>query len=574
MTNSLYFGDNLEIMRERLADASVDLVYLDPPFNSDARYNVLFRSSDGRAAQAQAEAFRDTWFWDHEAQWSFDEIARIGGSTASIVNALYTALGQSDLMAYLVMMSVRLHEIHRIMKPTGSLYLHCDPTASHYLKIILDGVFGPTCYRSEISWRRSTSHGNVRKNYGSLRDVLLYYTKTDEFCWRQQYHQFSTQYLKKYNQKDPNGRRWQSVTLRNPSVRPNLQYIFDASNGNNYEPHPNGWAVGLDRMRKYDAENRLHFPSDPNGQLRLKQYLDEREGVRLQNSWEDIPPINSQAKERLGYPTQKPLRLLERIIETSSRPNDVVFDPFCGCGTTVHAAQYLARRWIGVDVAYHAIKVIQDRLSEHFPLKLDYDLDGIPRDLASARKLAERDKYQFQWWANYLLGVQQMREVKRGPDRGIDGELFFSGGPDQGLHRILTSVKGGKTVRVADVRDFRGVIEREKAAGGVFVCLKKPTRDMRSDAASAGFFRHGSTSYPRLQVLSIEEWFEGGRPSLPNLAPIARRGPTPAKAGKRRRKVDSRQTEMLLTVPGGKSRGSDTIHLNPETAFEKGAAEG
>jgi site-specific DNA-methyltransferase (adenine-specific) len=362
--NKLYFGDNIDVLR-RMPNASVELIYLDPPFNSNAAYGVLFGTARGGPSQAQARAFEDIWRWGQEAQRALEETAQRHLQAGKLLDAFQSAFGGSNMMAYLAMMAVRLIELNRVLTPTGSIYLHCDPTASHYLKIVMDSIFGPKCYRSEITWKRSTSHGNVGKNYGNLRDVILFYTKSDQYTWNQQHARLSDAYIQsKFTNEDANG-RWQSVSLRNPSVRPRLQYDYTASNGVTYKPHPNGWAVSLERLKAYDAENRLHFPASPTGQLRLKQYLHERPGVKLQNIWDDIPAVNSQARERLYYSTQKPLALLERIIRTSSNEGDIVLDPFCGCGTAVEAAERLRRRWIGIDV---------------IPASLMFDLRPDPHD--------------------------------------------------------------------------------------------------------------------------------------------------------------------------------------------------
>src|SRR3984893_1774269 len=262
MANRLYYGDNLSVLRKSIAPESVDLIYLDPPFNSNASYNVLFKAPSGEGSQAQIEAFEDTWHWNESAERAFDEVVTGPHSDASIMlKQMRFPLGANDLMAYLAMMAVRLIELHRVLKPTGSLYLHCDPTASHYLKVLLDGVFGFRNYRSELIWKRSTSHGNVGKNYGALSDTIFFFSKSDSYTWNQQFAEYSPEYELRYNMQDPDGRRWQSVSLRNPGVRPNLQYPYAASNGITYEPHPNGWAVGPERMKKYDAEGRLHFPT-------------------------------------------------------------------------------------------------------------------------------------------------------------------------------------------------------------------------------------------------------------------------------------------------------------------------
>jgi site-specific DNA-methyltransferase (adenine-specific) len=512
--NALYYGDNLAVLRESIADESVDLVYLDPPFNSNASYNVLFKAPSGEQSRAQIEAFEDTWHWNESAERAFDEVVTGPHSDATIMlRAMRSALGENDMMAYLAMMAVRLIELHRVLKPTGSLYLHCDPTASHYLKVLLDGTFGFRSYRSEIVWKRSTSHGNVGRNYGALSDSLFFYTKTDRYTWNQQFAAYSEEYEQRFSMVDPDGRRWHSVSLRNPGVRPNLQYPYLANNGQTYLPHPNGWAVGPERMRRYDDEGRLHFPTRPGGQLRLKEYLDERQGTRLQNLWDDIPAINSQAQERLGYPTQKPLALLERIIATSSNAGDRVLDPFCGCGTTVHAAQKLGRVWTGIDITHLAIALVERRLNEAFP-GIKYDVYGVPQDIGGARDLALRDKYEFQKWITGKIGAQPYKSGKKGMDRGIDGYLHFRDG-DRKPQFAIVSVKGGEHITSAMIRDLKGTMEREKAALGIFLTLNEPTREMEKEAASAGLYETGGIKVPRLQILTAAQILDNRRPQVP-----------------------------------------------------------
>ena len=421
----LFFGDNLDVLRRHIKDESVDLIYLDPPFNSKLDYNQLYKEPTGASSRAQADAFEDTWHWGPEAAASFNEILESGSSAAGIVQSLKNFLGGNDMMAYIAMMTVRLIEMKRVLKPTGSLYLHCDPTAAHYLRIILDGIFGIENFRAEITWKRTTSHGNTSRNFGAVADHILFYTRSNNYVWNQQYSPFDLGYIEdKFRWKDLDERRWQSVTLRNPSTRPNLVYDFKASDRRTYKPHPNGWSCDEERMRKYDREGRLHFPSKPDGKLRLKMYLDESPGVKVQNIWNDIPAVNSMAEERLGYPTQKPLALLQRVVATSTNPGDVVLDPFCGCGTAVHAAQALGRRWIGIDVTHIAIQIILDRLKKYFPAE-NPEVLGRPEDLSGARELARRDKYQFQWWASSLIGGQARGGERKGSDRGVDAEVFF-----------------------------------------------------------------------------------------------------------------------------------------------------
>ncbi len=475
-------------------------------------------------------------------------------------------------MAYLVMMAVRLHELRRVLKPTGSLYLHCDPTASHYLKIMLDGIFGPENFRNEIIWKRTGTHSDSR-TWSRVSDSILFYTAGKQFTWNTPREAHGKEYLaEKYRHDDGDGRLYSLDNMTSPSPRSNMMYVWQGF------PCPEkGWRFSKETMARLDSEGRIWYPKDKDGSLdvrkrpRLKRYLSEMNGgVVMGNVWTDIAPLNSRAKERLGYPTQKPKSLLARIIEASTRPDEVVLDPFCGCGTTIHAAASAGREWVGIDVAYHAVEIVSDRLIKNLGLEegRDFVVDGRPNDLRTAMRLAERDKYQFQWWANYLVGVQGLREIKKGRDQGIDGEIYFPGGPGKGFGRLLTSVKGGKSVGVADLRDFRGVLEREGADGGIFICLRRPTRDMRQNAASAGFFSVGRLNYPRLQIVSIEEWYEDGiRPEVPSTAHLARRPAVSIPSSSSRTKADPRQIEMKLALKGGLKPG-EGVHFNPRTAFD------
>jgi site-specific DNA-methyltransferase (adenine-specific) len=523
MTNTLYYGDCLDVLRELAEDhpqGIADLIYLDPPFNSKRDYAVLFSTPKGEKSDAQITAFEDTWHWGQQAADEFHSLTKQPNTAvAEMMIALRSFLGENDMMAYLTMMANRLLVMHRVLKDTGSLYLHCDPTASHYLKIVLDGVFGAVNFRSEIIWKRTSSHGNVGKAFGDNTDSLFYYTKTDAFVWNQLYAAYSEKHVQgKFASKDEDGRRYTTSDLRNPGVRPNLQYKYKASNGIVYEPHPNGWAVSEEVMRRYDEEGRLYFPKAASGRLRLKRYLDETRGQKLQTLWDDIAPVNSQAQERLGYPTQKPLALLERIIATSSNEGDVLLDPFCGCGTAVHAAEKLGRRWIGIDITHLAITLIEKRLNDAFP-GLGYNVLGVPKDLGGARDLASRSKHQFEWWALSLVGAQPGQDKKKGADHGIDGLIFFQDELST-TKKIIVSVKGGDHVSVSMIRDLKGVLDREKAPIGLFVTLTAPTKPMVVEAAAAGFYEsphHGK--YPRLQILTIEGLLAGTeRPLYPDMS--------------------------------------------------------
>ena len=518
MTNALYYGDNLLVLREHIPDESVDLVYLDPPFNSNASYNVLFKEKTGEESPAQIKAFTDTWEWTQETQFTYElDIIRnpsVPSAVKDMIGSFRQFIGQNAMMAYLVMMAPRLVELHRVLKPTGSLYLHCDPTASHYLKILLDAVFGKENFRSEITWRRTTSHNDAVRNYGSVGDIIFFYTKGDDFVFHPERLPYSEEHLSKiYKYVDERGRRYSTSNIRSPAPRPNLTYEYKG-----YKPHPNGWTISLDRMRQLDAEGRLHFPKSKDGRIRLKLFLDEMPGVPAGNIWDDIKPVSSHARERLGYPTQKPEALLERIIRASSNEGDVVLDPFCGCGTAVAAAQKLDRKWIGVDITHLAVALMKNRLRTAFDLepRRDYDVVGEPQDAGSARALWEQDPYQFQFWAVSLLEAQPQQEQRRGADRGVDGLLYFLDGPRRTPHKVVVQVKGGH-VSSPQMRDLKGVVEREKAALGLFISLEEPTRDMRTEVASGGLFHSDlwDRDYPKIQIRTVAEMLEGNDFELP-----------------------------------------------------------
>ncbi len=516
--NALVYGDNLGALRERVADGSVDLVYLDPPFNSNASYNVLFRERTGEESPAQIQAFTDTWHWTQEAERTLaQEILGnpdVSGSVKGMVSAFLDTIGRNDLMAYLVMMAPRLVELRRVLKPSGSIYLHCDSTAGHYLKLLMDTVFGKTNYRSAITWKRTSSHNDVRRNYADLSDNILFYSAGDKYVFHTQYLPYSQQHIERsYRNIDENGRQYSLTNLRSPSPRPNLTYDYKG-----YKPHHNGWSVSLERMRQLDSEGRLYFPKNKNGRIRLKRYLDEMPGVPLGNVWDDINPVPSQSRERLDYQTQKPEALLERIIASSSNEGDVVLDPFCGCGTAVVAAHKLNRQWLGIDITHLAVALMKNRLAAAFGLAAgrDYDVAGEPEDVGGARALWEQDPYQFQYWAVSLLQAQPQEKPKRGPDRGIDGMLHFLDGPRRSAHRAVVQVKGGR-VSAPQVRDLRGVVAREGAAMGLFISLEPATRDMRQEAVSAGFYHSDlwGRDFPKIQLRTVGEMLSGEGFDLP-----------------------------------------------------------
>ena len=518
--NQLFFGDNLHVLRDHLASESVDLIYLDPPFNSKRDYNLLFKSPKGHESEAQITAFEDSWHWGEQAEREFDELVHAPNTAVSeMMQALRRFLGENDMMAYLTMMANRLLELHRVLKPTGSLYLHCDPTASHYLKIVLDGVFGKTSFRSEIAWRRSSSHNDANR-YGANHDVIFFYTKGKTWTWNPQFTSYGESYIKQnYRYNDAKGLfRVSDVTANKPGG--DVSYEWTAPDGRIVTPYKGRyWAYSKQNMKEMEAKGLIYYRT--TGMPMLKHYLSEMPGVPLQSFWHDLNPIISGSPEALGYPTQKPLALLERIISASSNEGDVVLDPFCGCGTAVHAAQKLKRKWIGIDITHLAISLIEKRLNDAFGKRCKFEVHGTPKDLDAARDLATRDKYQFQWWAVSLAEAQPYQGRKKGADTGIDGLKFFGDyeQKDEKLReggkgafktcKIVVSVKGGG-IKADDVRALNHVRERECAEIALFISLEQPTRGMIADAASAGFYQDGAgRKFPRLQLLTIEGLLSG-----------------------------------------------------------------
>jgi DNA modification methylase len=428
------------------------------------------------------------------------------------MRAFRTLLGGSDMLAYLAMMAPRLIELRRVLKETGSIYLHCDPTASHYLKLLMDGVFGPQFFRSEIIWKRTNTHSDA-KRWSPVTDSILYYGRTNVVTWNPHHTAHTDEYVaSKYRSKDADGRLYTLDNMTSPSPRPNMMYEWKG-----HSSPPLGWRYSRETMTELDEQGRIWYPSDKSKRPRLKRYLDEMSGVLTGNVWTDIPPINSQAQERLGYPTQKPEALLERILRASSNEGDVVLDPFCGCGTTVQVAQKLNRRWIGIDITHLAIGLIKTRLDNGFPdqqppIRSTYQVTGEPTDVAGARQLAEENKYQFQYWALGECGARPNEAIKKGADRGIDGRLFFHDDRSGDSKQIIFSVKGGHNIGVSEVRDLIGVLQREKADIGVYISFEEPTKPMQKEAAEAGFYTsHDGSRYPRLQLLTIKDLLEGNK---------------------------------------------------------------
>lgn len=522
--DTLYYGDNLEVLRDFPSEC-VDLVYLDPPFNSNRSYNVLFKEAKGTEAEAQIEAFGDTWTWGQHASEVYEEIVSRGDDVGRLLQAFVQALTRNDVTAYLTMMAPRLVELRRVMKPTASIYLHCDPTASHYLKVLMDAVFGVKNFRNEIIWKRTHAHSGVR-GFGRVHDVILTYQRSAEAVWNTQRTAYSDSYKENFFRHTDAVGRYRLTILTGSGTR-------NGESGKpwrGYDPTKVGrhWAVPgylrnmvaggaemgvLEALDALDAMGRVVMPKE-GASPSFKQYLDDMGGVELQDVWTDIPPLSAASKERLGYDTQKPEALLERIISASSNPGDVVLDPFCGCGTATVAAHRLDRRWIGIDVTTLAVGLMQRRLADAFPQDFEspeaVPVDGYPADEEGAQALADRDKYQFQFWAVAKLGATARGgENRKGMDRGIDGVTTFPerDGPDLGnpirYEQVIISVKGGGT-GPRDVRDLRGTIEREKAPIGVLVTRDKPTREMVRDAAAAGIYTSpwDGKTFARIQIIT------------------------------------------------------------------------
>ena len=546
MPNTLYYGDNLEILRQHVAAESVDLVYLDPPFNSNASYNVLFRERSGEESPAQIRAFTDTWEWTQETERTYEldiiQNPAVPATVKDMISAFRQFIGRNAMMAYLVMMAPRLVEMHRVLSPTGSIYLHCDPTASHYLKLLMDAVFGNMNFRNEVVWKRSHAH-NSAKRYGPIHDLLLFYSKSSSYKWVDQRKPYDDIYVErffKFDDDDGRGRYWTGDLTGSGTRRGET-----GKEWRGFAPTTKGrhWMYPPSVLDQLDEQNRVYWPKSSAAWPKLKRYLSEARGVPLQDIIDDVYALQTMGGargERLGYPTQKPEALLERIIQASSNEGDVVLDPFCGCGTAVAAAQKLGRQWMGIDITHLAVALMKNRLKTAFGLEpgRDYQVVGEPVDVGSAKALWEQDPYQFKFWAVSLLEAQPQSEQRRGADRGIDGLLYFIDGPRRTSHKIVVQVKGGR-VSSPQVRDLKGVVEREQAALGLFISLDEPTRDMRTEAASGGLYHSDiwQKDYPKIQIRTIAELLEGKGFEIPPHPPTLQAAP-------RVRRAEGRQSTL------------------------------
>lgn len=516
--NHLYYGDNLDVL-SKLPSESVDLVYLDPPFNSARNYNVIFARTGSTPADvgAQIQAFEDTWTWTQATENEYSEYVNGGlpPRVAEALTAFRVLVGENDALAYLVNMAPRLVQLHRILKSTGSIWLHCDPVMSHYLKILLDSIFDARRFRNEVIWQRTTSKGYQTRRLASNHDVLFVYSKSDEFTWNgdeayipYDHDNLDAKTLGKYVYKDGDGRRYRLGDLTGPNdPRPNLTYEFLGVTRR--------WRWSRERMEEAYKQGVV-VQTAPGRVPQVKRYLDERKGKPLSDVWTDIPPLNSQAAERLGYPTQKPLALMERILRLSTNPGDVVLDPFCGCGTTVDAAEQLGRRWIGIDITYIAIDLIEKRLLHTYGPGIvgTYDVSGIPKDALGAQALFDRNPFDFERWAVSMVNAQP--NEKQVGDKGIDGVARFPI-DTKTTGRVLVSVKGGKTINPAMARDLEGTIVAQKAEMGILITQVPPTAGVSEVMNHSGSYTlpTNGQKFPKLQTITVADLLAGKRPEMP-----------------------------------------------------------
>ena len=557
----LFYGDNLDVLGQHVKDETVDLVYLDPPFNSNADYNILFGHADGSRAAAQIKAFGDTWRWDQAAAADFHRAVEHGGTVGDALRAFQTLLGGSNMLAYLSMMAPRLIELRRVLKSTGSLYLHCDPTASHYLKLLLDSIFGPENFRNEIIWRRTGAHG-PRRSFGPIHDTLLFYSKSNDYYFNVVRRPYMAGHVAKRYRREPDG-RLRSTTGGNILTGAGTTMGESGQPWQGFNPSSKGrhWAIPGDLAEQMPPEFRdlgVQKKLDAlygAGLIEIKdgaawphpvRYLQPGDGQPLSDLWASQPYTGVWGKgvqgtvyesnkdidadvqwlgrtdpERLDYPTQKPEGLLERIIESSCPPNGSVLDPFCGCGTAVAVAERLERRWVGIDITFLATNLIKSRLVHAFGEDVDFKVIGEPTTVEDAAQLAKENPEQFEAWALGLVGARTTTK-KKGADGGIDGRLPFFEKFGGKVHQVLISVKGGKT-GVGDLRDLRGVVDREQAEIGLLISMREPTRPMKEEAASAGIYQSGAEGvgtwgdHPKLQLLTVQQLLAGERIDMPPL---------------------------------------------------------
>ena len=522
MHNRLYRAD-CKIVADQLKEEGIqaDVIYLDPPFNSNRTYSMLFNH---RGITAQQKAYHDMWdFTDRTRQLVLDfsdelKAWDLPDSFKDFMRAWLSILEQGTsndkkLLNYLMYMTQRLIRFKKLLNPTGSIYFHCDPTASHYIKVIMDGVFGRSNFRNEIVWKRTAAHSDS-KTLGSVHDVILHYTATDEFTWNHQYQPHAQSYIDShYRRRNAKGRRYRTDNVTAGGLT-----------GGGYEYEWNGvtkvWRYPEPRMQELHDAGRLHYTR--SGTPEYIRYLDESKGVPLQSVWADIAPINSQAKERMGYPTQKPLALLERIIKVSTNKGEVVLDPYCGCGTGIEAAHIHKRKWIGIDISGNAVDEMKDRMAKHGLYEGNgYELlEGSPDTMAEYKRLNPFEKQD--WLIRRLGGLPN---PKKSGDEGVDGDLTFHLGIDNKGNdlwgKLVFSVKTGKQKTPAHIRELRGTMSAEKAKMGVLILDVDPTSKMEEAAQKGGQFQYQlkenvpPENYEKIQIITAYEIIEGGQISCP-----------------------------------------------------------
>lgn len=540
--NALFYGDNLDVLPKYFDSESVDLVYLDPPFNSKESYNVLFKEVSGVESEAQLQAFTDFWHWDDATERLYLKVQERADKVSDALVEIVKLLSRNDMSAYLVRMTASLVELHRVLKRNGSLYLHCDPTASHYLKIILDVVFNPRNFRNEVIWKRTFAHSGADK-MGPVHDTILFYTKSDEYVWHPKKVEYSDTYKKNFFKfTDPKTKKPYRLTLltgsgtRGGSSGKPWRGVNPTKIGRHWAipgyVRPLLGSVPLPDVQsaldKLDEIGRVFWPQKKGGMPLFIQYQDDLGGVELQDVWADIPPIPPQSPERTGYQTQKPIALLDRIIDASSDEGQVILDPFCGCGTAIISANGLKRKWFGIDITHLAITLIKSRLKE---MKVyagrDYQIVGEPKAFTDAEALAKLSKFQFEWWALSLLdaspskpSAENPRIGTKGAEGGVDGWLTFREGTSPELEKVLIQVKGGENIGVHMVRDLKGAMDAKRAKLGVLITLYEPTEPMMQTAREYDYYESPTwgQKYPRAQIITIQELLSGKKPNLPQTA--------------------------------------------------------
>ena len=533
---TLVRGDNLEEMR-KFPDACIDLIATDPPFNSKRDYFVPYRDAHGQEPDTLVRAFTDTWSWGEAAEEAYQHLlVEEGGQIGDTIQGLRQFLNETPMMAYLVMMTIRIVEMHRLLKPSGNLYLHCDPTASHYLKIILDAVFKPQQFRNEIIWQRTSTH-NDGNQYGRIHDTILFYSKSEQWTWNPVYTELDPAYKKKkyrylderglyridnlyasgVTQKGESGQSWRGI---NPSLSGNhWRAPRRASWPEGVEPPENYESLSVhEKLDALDANGLIYWP--PTGNVPgFKRYLSTSKGRMVQDIITDIKQLGKNSPEKTDYPTQKPIALYERIIEASSNKGDLVLDPFCGCGTTLMAAEAQDRHWIGIDVTYLATGAVKFQIEKFFPqLRNNITITGTPENVEQALDLARTNPQGFEeWCVTHVLKFKS--NAKKVADGGIDGTFRFPIGRVKGKQeygRAVAQVKGGNYT-LGHIRDFRTAMQNAEADLGIFVVTSPPSSGMRTEASRAGTYRHPflNMEAPCLQIYEIQDYFSGILPRLP-----------------------------------------------------------